>query len=310
MKRSNRLILLVGVVLAAVAFIAIVFLFSGGGGGTNNGNPPVATDAATVVATVDIPLGTQIRSDMLKVQKVLLGNRASDAVGDPSQIIGQVVRADVVANAQVTKSMFATTGVGTPPGPLLAKGLRAQSVQVDQVSGVGTLINVGDRVDVVVGFGVQGQGDGGSVQCGNKFPFLTVDATTNAVTSVENAGSTLTVKALLQNIQVVGTLLPPIDVPATTPQASPAAGPGGTALNGQKEIVILAVSAQASEVIKYAQTDGCISLVLRSPKDYVDDAGNATEPAPDLTSGIILKSLVDDYGVLAPQIVEAILPKK
>ncbi len=300
MKRSNRLILLVGVVLAAVAFIAIVFLFSGGSGGTGT-TPTTPVDADTVIATVDIPLGTQIRTDMLKVQKVLLGNRASDAVGDPSQIIGQVVRANVVANAQMTKAMFATTGVGTPPGPLLAKGFRAQSVQVDQVSGVGTLINVGDRVDAVVGFGGGG--------CGASFPVVTVDPTTDTVTPVAGLSS-ITVKLLLQNMQVVSTLLPPVAATAEQPQASPGAGTGGTTLNGQQEIVVVAVTAQQSEIIKYAQTDGCISLVLRSPKDYVDDAGNTTEPPPDPTSGIILKTLVDEYGVLAPQVVEAILPKK
>ena len=306
MKRSNRLILLVGVVLAAVAFVAIVFLFSSPQqpGGSNQ---PV-TELDTVTASVDIPLGTQIRSDMLTTHKVLIANRLPGAIGDPSQIVGQIVRTDVQANAQMTQAMFATGNPGAqPPGPLLAKGLRATSVQVDQVTGVGTLINVGDRVDAVVGFGGQGQGDGGASQCGTKFPFLTVDSQTNTVTALPDAGSTLSVKMILQNMQVVGTQLPPID--QTVSQASPAPGSGGTTLNGQKEIVILAVTAQQSEVIKYAQIEGWISLVLRSPKDYVDDAGNPTEPGIDATTGVILKTLVDEYGVLPPQIVEAILPK-
>lgn len=306
MKRSNRLILLVGVVLAAVAFVAIVFLFSSPSQ-SGTGNQPV-TELDTVTAAVDIPLGTQIRSDMLQTHKVLIDNRLPGAIGDPGQIVGQIVRTNVAKNAQITQAMFATGNPGAqPPGPLLAKGLRATSVQVDQVTGVGTLINVGDRVDAVVGFGGQGQGDGGASQCGTNFPFLTVDSQTNTVTSIPDLGSSLSVKMLLQNMQVVGTQLPPVD--QTVTQASPAPGSGGTTLNGQKEIVILAVTAQQSEVIKYAQVEGCISLVLRSPKDYVDDAGNPTEPLPDGTTGIILKSLVDEYGVLPPQVVEAILPK-
>jgi Flp pilus assembly protein CpaB len=306
LKRSNRLILLVGVVLAAVAFVAIVFLFSSpSSGGT--GNQPI-TELDTVTAAVNIPLGTQVQSDMLQTHKVVIANRLPGVIGDPSQIVGQIVRTNVTANAQMTDTMFATGNPGAqPPGPLLPKGLRAQSVQVDQVSGVGTLINVGDRVDAVVGLVGQGTGDGGTAQCGTPFPFLTVDSQTDTVTSLDNPGSTLSVKMLLQNMQVVGAQLPPIDQTVST--ASPAPGSGGTTLNGQKEIVILAVTAQQSEVIKYAQIDGCISLVLRSPKDYVDDAGNPTEPLPDGTTGIILKSLVDEYGVLPPQIVEAILPK-
>ncbi len=303
-SRSNRLILLVGVVLAAVAFIAIVFLI----GNPSKQQETVKTTLPTVIANVDIPLGTQVRSDMLKTQDIESANRAADAIGDPSQVVGQIARSDITAEAQLTKSMFATNNTGNAPGPLLPKGLRAQAVQVDQVSGVGTLINVGDRVDAVVGIGAQGLGDGGLTQCGSKFPFITLDTTNDTVNPIPDIGSTLSVKMLLQNMQVVSTLLPPIDT-TTNPQASPGTAPG-TNLNGQKEIVILAVTPQQSEVIKYAQVEGCISLVLRSPKDYVDDAGNATEPALDPTTGIILKTLVDEYGVLPPQIVEAILPKK
>jgi pilus assembly protein CpaB len=292
------LILLVGVVLAAVAFVAIIFLFSTPQG-TQTNKPPTELD--TVKASVDIPLGTQVRSDMLRVEKVSVENRQADAYGDPSQVVGQIARQQIVTGAQITKAMFATNGAGLPPGPLLPKGYRAQSVQVDQVSGVGTLINVGDRVDAVVGFGGGG--------CGASFPVVTVDPTTDTVTPVAGLSS-ITVKLLLQNMQVVSTLLPPVEATTQQPEASPGAGGGGTTLNGQQEIVVLAVTAQQSEIIKYAQTDGCISLVLRSPKDFVDDAGNTTEPPPDPTSGIILKTLVDEYGVLPPQVVEAILPKK
>ncbi|HSS36341.1 MAG TPA: Flp pilus assembly protein CpaB [Patescibacteria group bacterium] len=300
MKKSNRLILLVGIVLAAVAFVAIVFLFSSGSGGQGN-TPTVPTELPTVIASVDIPLGTQIRNDMLTVKTVAVTDRAADAVQEPSPVVGQIVRTNVVAGAQITRSMFAVSSVGLAPGPLLNKGLRAQSVQVDQVTGVGTLINVGDRVDAVVGFGGGG--------CGASFPVVTVDPTTDTVTPVAGLSS-ITVKLLLQNMQVVSTLLPPVTTTTeTTNGASPAPGTG-TTLNGQQEIVVLAVTAQQSEIIKYAQTDGCISLVLRSPKDFIDDAGNTTEPPPDPTTGIILKTLVDEYGVLPPQVVEAILPKR
>ena len=83
-------------------------------------------------------------------------------------------------------------------------------------------------------------------------------------------------------MQVIGTLLPPPPA-ATNNQNQPQPSDNGANLNGQSEIVILAVDAQQAEVIKFAQIDGSISLVLRSPKDYVDDAGNTTEPPPDPT---------------------------
>jgi hypothetical protein len=87
-----------------------------------------------------------------------------------------------------------------------------------------------------------------------------------------------------------------------------AAPPAGTALTGQQEIVIVAVTPQQAEVIKYAQLDASVSLVLRSPKDFVDENQQPIEPAPDTTTGIILKTLVDFYGVLPPELIETVLP--
>jgi hypothetical protein len=108
-------------------------------------------------------------------------------------------------------------------------------------------------------------------------------------------------------MQVLGTLLPP--PPAQDPNA-PAAEPG-TALTGQQEIVALSVTAQQAEVIKFAQLDGSISLVLRSAEDFIDPATNKPyeiSPLPDPTTGVILKTLVDTYGVLPPELIETVVP--
>jgi len=74
--------------------------------------------------------------------------------------------------------------------------------------------------------------------------------------------------------------------------------------------VILAVDAQQSELIKFSQLDASISLVLRSPDDFVDPTTGAPLPVvpPTETTGVILKTLVDQYGVLPPELVETVLP--
>jgi len=69
--------------------------------------------------------------------------------------------------------------------------------------------------------------------------------------------------------------------------------------------VILAVTPQQAEVIKWAQIDGQISLVLRSPKDFTDANGNPVSPQPDTTTGVVLKTLIDNFGVLPPQVIPA-----
>jgi len=120
------------------------------------------------------------------------------------------------------------------------------------------------------------------------------------------------VKLLLQGMQVLGTLLPPPPQNTSGQEGQPPpSGQPGTALNGQQEIVALAVDAQQAEVIKFAQLDGDISLILRSTQDFLDPTtGQPIDPPPlpDATTGVILKTLVDRYGVLPPELIETVLP--
>ena len=61
MKRSNRLILLIGFFLAAVAFVAVVMLLgNGGGGGDGVGDRVDVNKSTIVVASADIELGTTL----------------------------------------------------------------------------------------------------------------------------------------------------------------------------------------------------------------------------------------------------------
>jgi Flp pilus assembly protein CpaB len=292
LKRSNRLILLIGVFLAIVAFIGVLLLMGGGGGG--GGEPEVKTTLPTVVATEDIPLGTPIQADQITEQEFETTARNAGAFEDVSQVIGQIARQPVTAGAQITSATL--SGGGNVDILRCPAGLVCMSVQVDQVTGVGTVIKTGDYVDMIVGF------------TGDKFPVITLNAIDDTFTVISGINNT-SVKALLQGMQVVGTLLPP--PPAEDPNAPDDGTDGGTDLNGQQQIVILAVDTQQAEVIKFAQLDGSISLVLRSPDDFIDPVTQEPiVPVPNDTTGIILKGLVDSYGVLPPELVETILPEQ
>jgi pilus assembly protein CpaB len=296
LKRSNRLVLLIGIFLAIVAFVAIVLLFQNGGTGGGTANPTTPTELPTVYAKVDIPFGTAVTADQLDTIVKPVDQRDPSAFADPGLVIGQIATSEILAGKQLTSADFAlSTGGQKPVAPNIPQGLRAVAVQVDQVSGVGTLINVGDHVDMVTGF------------TGANFPAITVDPQTKALTPVQGINTT-SVKVLLQNLLVVGTLLPPPPAQENA-QASPAPSSPTTTLNGQQEIVILAVTPQQAEVVKFAQLDGTTTLALRSPKDYKDASGGTIIPANERTTGIILKTLVDEYGVLPPQVVETTLPR-
>jgi len=284
LKRSNRLVLLIGFFLAAVAFFAIIFLLGGGGGG---GEPGEGVNESTiVVAAQDIPLGTTITDALVSTQKVKETEKPVGAFTLESEVIGQTVTTQITRGQVITATAWATTTVDPNIARLLEPGRRAMSVRVDQVSGVGTLIKPGDRIDLVIG-----------ITGADKFPVVTIDPQTDQTTVIPGLNAT-SVKAIVQNLEVVGTLLPPVQ----QQEGGENADPNAPALNEQNQIVILAVSAQEAEVIRFGQIDGSITLILRSPED-------AEAPA-DVTTGITLRQLVDAWAIIPPQIVETVLPNQ
>ena len=74
MRRTSRLVLLLGIFLAALTFVVVLFLSNGSGGTGNNGQPagPTAppTQLPVVVAVSDIPLGTVVTADLLTTRTI------------------------------------------------------------------------------------------------------------------------------------------------------------------------------------------------------------------------------------------------
>ena len=294
MKRSNRLILLIGVFLAALAFVIVVIALNGNSqtpGPGSTAAPP--TKLATVVAARDIALGVAVTSDMLTTKTLETTVRLAGAFGDPSQVVGQVARQNIKRDQQLTTALFQDNGtVGSVTCPA---GLTCMSVQVDQVSGVGTLIKSGDYVDVIA-----------QLSTAANFPesYFVDKATTPTGGDSGVVYDPVSVKVLLQGLQVVNTLLPApptADTGTANASASPGTNSGGsTALNGQQEIVIIALTTQQAEVLRFVQADGNITLSLRSPLDFVDENGNPIVPTASQTTGVTLKITVDQWGVIPP----------
>jgi pilus assembly protein CpaB len=239
----------------------------------------------------------------VKTITIDLTSMVAGAFTDPSQVIGKIAREPVATCAQITSTTLSGGEVGAITDIQVPPGQRAIAVRVDQTTGVGTVVQTGDYVDMVVGF------------TADKFPVITINPADDSITVVSGINST-SVKLILQGMQVLGTLLPPAE---QTNETSGDTGDdtstdtGGsqpsTDLNGQEQIVILSVTPQQAEVIKFTQMDASISLLLRSADDFIDPVtGEAVTPLPADTTGVILKTLVDTYGVLPPEVVETVTP--
>ena len=137
MKRSNRLVLLVGVFLAIVAFVGILLVLQQPV--TPSATTAVPTTAPVVVAKTDIPLSTRIRADQVEIKVVGVAGINVGAFGEVSQVIGQVARQPVLAGGQITATTLSGGLTGTVINIATPAGLRAIAVRVDQTSGVGTV---------------------------------------------------------------------------------------------------------------------------------------------------------------------------
>ncbi|HJP87648.1 MAG TPA: Flp pilus assembly protein CpaB [Candidatus Limnocylindrales bacterium] len=283
MRRTSRLVLLLGVFLAALVFVVVLL---GGKPTTGPDSGVAATPPPPVIvltAASDIPLGTIVTAEMFSTKTLAPNLVEANAYGDASQAIGKTTRKAILTGQQVHSSDFQNRAVPIT----VPQGRRAVAIAVNQLTGVGNLLDVGDTIDMVISLR------------GDAFPVVQVlaDGSVTVVSGINPLSIKLPL--LLQDVQIIGTIDPP-------PPAAPAAAQGqpapsvapGVALDQQK-LLVLAVTPQQAEVILFARTTGGLDAILRSPLD----AGTTVE-----TTGVILKTLVDTYGILPPEIVQVPIP--
>ncbi|HEY7025888.1 MAG TPA: Flp pilus assembly protein CpaB [Candidatus Limnocylindrales bacterium] len=278
MKRANRLMLGVGVALAVASFVAVLALGSFGNRAAVKSDP----DVTVVVAAVDLPLGALVTATQLAtVTKPQ--SQAANSYQDPKQLVGQVVRHAVAKDAVLTADDFQTgVNVADVVGSLQA-GMRAIAVPLSKTNSVGAVVQPGDRVDVLLTMEDLDQLNPVVMPNPNGSPGVS-GGQTDPYVSLDGYVNNTTVKVVVQNVQVLAAIgAQPIE--------------GGQSNNSsatpQPDLtVLLGVTPQQAEVIRFAQMDGNVSLVLRAPTD-------ANAAAVD-TTGITLKQLVDQYGVLPP----------
>jgi Flp pilus assembly protein CpaB len=282
-RRTSRLVLLLGIFLAALTFVVVLFLGQGNNPSVNPNQPSAPpTQLPTVVAAVDIPLGTVVTQDMLTSRTIAVPSREVNVLGDVSEGVGKTTRTNITAGAQVHSTDFQNRAVPiTVPA-----GKRAFPVQVNELTGVLNLLDVGDTVDLIISLR------------GDAFPVVQVlaDGSVTVVSGINPLSIKLPL--LLQDVQIIGVLDAPAPAPAEGQAGAPAASTKPV-ITGANKLLVLAVTPQQAEVLLFARTTGTLDAILRPPSD----AGQTVE-----TTGIILKTLVDVYKILPPEIVQVPIP--
>jgi Flp pilus assembly protein CpaB len=276
-------VLLLGVFLAALTFVVVLMIGRGPGGGpTPSASAPPAI-LPTVIAAVDIPLGTIVTLEMVREQSLAANLRERNVLGAVSQAIGKTSRTALVAGQQVHSSDFQNRAIPLTVPP----GRRAIAMSVHHLTGVGNLLDVGDFLDLVISLR------------GDAFPVVQVLA--DGSVTVVSGINPLSVKLplLLQDVQIIGTIEPPAPPVPAAQQGQPPPSQAPVFTEPVNKLLILAVTPAQAELLLFARTTGVLDALLRSPQD----AGQTIE-----TTGVILKTLVDDYGILPPEIVQVPIP--
>lgn len=317
MKRSNRLLILLGLIIAISASLlaaAYVSSATGGGGGGGGGGGELASPTPTpeprvqvVAAAVAITAGATIKTEMLKLKEMTLSERnalGADTFSRKEDVVGKIAGSNIAADQVLvaSKDFYAPGSVmeGRSLKDSISAGMVGISMEVDQVNGVGTLIVPGDHVDIILTVYVEQMS-------------ISVKNTDLGGTTIPLGGSQVTSKLIFENCRVLVTLLPPVEETAkATPVAAPGAtAPAGTAQpsspvvqnTGRHMIVVVEVWPDQATVIRWAQRAEKsdpqnyidLALVLRSSKDDGADIGTKSK-----VGGVTFAVLVAEYGVLPP----------
>lgn len=313
MKRSNRLLILLGLLIAiGGGALAVAIAGSGGGGGGGGGGsqpgavatPTPGPQVQVVVASTNISAGTIIDKSMVKTTSKSvsdlagLGGATYSSIND---VIGRVAGTNIV-NGQilVTGTDLLTPGSaidGKSLSGAVDKGFVAVSMELDQTNGVGTLIVPGDRVDVILTTYVTQ---------------ISISAKDSLGTQISTGGSSLTSKLILENCKIIATLLPPTIASGAAPTAgasaavAPVPSSATVQFTDRHMIAIVEVTPEQAEVIRWAQR-----AEQAGPQMYIDMAfalrssqDDATDPMSSnpftQVPGITFSELVTKYGVIAP----------
>jgi pilus assembly protein CpaB len=110
---------------------------------------PTPTDPV-VVANADLPLGTALKRDDLKIVNFPKGQVPEGGYSEiTEQLIGLGVTSPMVRNEPVLAAKLATREAGAGLPPVIPEGMRAVSVRVNEVIGVAGYVLPNNRVDVL-----------------------------------------------------------------------------------------------------------------------------------------------------------------
>jgi Flp pilus assembly protein CpaB len=318
-KRGGRFLLILGAGLAVMAF-AVVYVLTSKGVGTA-AQDVVPTPIAMVsiaVAKDDLPPYTLLDGSNVAMLDVEASTAVSPTTTDANMLYGKMTLLNLTKGQPIMTNQLTSSGFSN----VIEKGKRAFTLPVNERSTFGGTLTENDYVDLL---------------WTHKFEVFQLIPGAEGKTE-EKSQDLPTTKTILENVQVLRVI---------SLQATPVPGSNTGSINGGKDsstsdsttsssasstkrssnastasayaadappqaVLILAVTDQQAEVIKFAIENGIIDLALRSSAVVKGPDGNTLKGPdgkdvigdhdPEKTTGITTKVLVEQYGLLLPEI--------
>jgi pilus assembly protein CpaB len=301
--KRNRRIFLLALLLASVSAVLAYGLIA-----SRPQAAPVVVEAAPVsgepvlVGARAIAAGTTLGADDIEVAYVASEAKSERVITESAQALGQVALVDIPKGEQILVSSVGAAAA--PTAETFARdvpvGMRAVSIALEEIVGVGGLVQPGDRVDVITSYDlVSPKSDSPAENALDALGDL-VDMDLGGSSDAPFAVAEL----IVQDVEVlaIGQTLEGSQAAAPTPDPNAAAAsqptPEGPTPNPAAASVTLLVDpTQALRLLLAVQSDGKFRLLLRAPGDVT-----TTELPPALvTSGGIQ---MDPFKLMGANLVE------
>ena len=306
MRRSGRLFIVLGIALALVAGLLAVVALTGDDGDddttadTSGQSEP--EEITIVVAARDVPAHERITEEDVEEQTVDSDTVSGDVVRNSVEVIGLAYGDDLTAGQALVRDRLESPGLANSIEP----GRRAFALPVDEAGMVGGLVRDDDRLDIVFSTrvdllrvtgtaplevfdrleleGVVDPETGADAliippygqDVGPTYPYPGEDGSRFWVSDLE-VGDPVT-KLMLQNVRVLRTIAP--STSETTGEQT-------------QGFLVLDVSPDEAEVLRFMLTNGTFQIVLRGLED--DEVMT--------TDGQTYNEMVDELGLPVPKTV-------
>ncbi|MEE8543510.1 MAG: Flp pilus assembly protein CpaB [Gammaproteobacteria bacterium] len=148
LANGNGMLLLLALVAGLVAAVIVFVVVSDSGGG-DSVTPVTSGTVPALVASRTIRAGTLVTEDMVKVVDVPESLVVSGVYDNADLVVGEVSTVTIGAGEQITRLKIGTLVPDQGLSGVVAPGMRAVSVKVDEVTAVGGNLLPGDHVDIV-----------------------------------------------------------------------------------------------------------------------------------------------------------------